>query len=77
MDQGPTNEEMVRGYKRLTDYTDCDSSAIDSLYLLLTESLPHLVEKRHAQQEIERHVTFSINGFDPHSLRGPWWQDDD
>jgi len=61
----------------MIDYTQCDSSAIDSLYLLLTESLPHLLEKKHTNQEIERHVTFSINGFDPHRLRGPWWHDDD
>jgi len=61
----------------LTDYTQCDSSAIDSLYVLLTESLPHLIEKKHHQHEIERHITFSINGVDPHSLRSPWWQDDD
>ncbi len=77
MDQGTTNEEMERGYKRLTDYTQCDTTAIYSLYQLISESLPYLMERKQLQRQTEQHVTFSINGFDPHNLRGPWWQDDD
>ena len=76
MDQSSTNEEMGRGFERLTDYTQCDSSAIDSLYLLITESLPHLVERKEERKVVHRQVTFSINGFDP-NLRGPWWENDD
>ena len=67
---------MARGYKRLTDYTRSDNTSLYSLYLLITEALPYLVEKKEAQHHVERHVTFSINGFEP-STREPWWHEDD
>ena len=61
----------------MTDYTQCDSTSTYSLYLLISESLPYLLERKEQQRQVERHISFSINGIDPHSLRGPWWQDDD
>ena len=45
--------------------------------MLISESLPYLLERKEQQRQVERHISFSINGIDPHSLRGPWWQDDD
>ena len=61
----------------MTDYTQCDSSSTYSLYLLISESLPYLMERKEILRQAERHVTFSINGLDPHNLRGPWWENDD
>jgi len=62
----------------LTDYANCDSSSLDTLYLLITESLPYLFENKEVEQQMTRNVTFSINGFDPaHDLRSPWWEHDD
>jgi len=65
MDQGPTNEEMGRGYTRLTDYTQSDDSATSSLYLLITESLPYLVERKEESMEIQRYTNdqkFNLRG---------------
>ena len=65
----------------MTDYSSCDSTSLDTLYLLITESLPYLFEMKQIEDEEDGHVTFSINGFDmPPSnamFRQPWWQDDD
>ena len=62
----------------MTDYASCDTTSLDRLYLLVTESLPYLFERKQVEHEVERHVTFSINGFDPpHDLRSPWWEHDD
>ena len=77
MDQGTTTKEMARGYKRLINYTQCDGSSLYSLYLLISESLPYLVEKKESQHEVESHITFSINGFEPHMNKLPWWHEDD
>jgi hypothetical protein len=73
---------MGRGYKRImTDYASCDSTSLDRLYLLITESLPYLFEMKQEEHEVNRQVTFSINGFDtpPNNamFRNPWWQEDD
>jgi predicted component of type VI protein secretion system len=77
MDQGTTTKEMARGFKGLTDYTQCDGSSLYSLYLLISESLPYLVERKESQHEVESHITFSINGFEPRMNKHPWWQEDD
>ena len=65
----------------MTDYASCDSTSLDRLYLLITESLPYLFERKQEEHEINRQVTFSINGFDtlPNNamFRNPWWQEDD
>jgi len=71
-----------RGYERImTNYADCDTSSLETLYLLITESLPYLFERSEVGQQVENHVTFSINGFDtlPNNamFRNPWWQEDD
>jgi len=67
-----------RGHTRLTDYSGCDTTSLGTLYLLITESLPYLFERKQMEHEVERHVTFSINGFDmPPNLKSPWWQEDD
>jgi hypothetical protein len=54
---------------------------LETLYLLITESLPYLFERSEVGQQVENHVTFSINGFDtlPNNamFRNPWWQEDD
>ena len=69
---------MGRGYTRLTDYASCDSTSLDTLYLLITESLPYLFERKQEEHEVNRQVSFSINVFDPpHDLRSPWWEHDD
>ena len=72
---------MGRGYTRLTDYSSCDTTSLDTLYLLITESLPYLFERSEVEHQAERHMTFSINGFDtlPNNamFRNPWWQEDD
>ena len=63
----------------MTDYAGCDTTSLDTLYLLITESLPYLFERKEGEEN--RQVSFSINGFDmPPSnamFRQPWWQDDD
>ena len=62
----------------MTDYASCDTTSFDTLYLLITESLPYLFEMKQEEHEVNRQVTFSINGFDPpHDLRSPWWEHDD
>ena len=72
---------MERGHTGLTDYSGCDTTSLDTLYLLITESLPYLFEMKQEEHEVNRQVTFSINGFDmPPSnamFKHPWWQDDD
>ena len=65
----------------MTDYAGCDTTSLDTLYLLITESLPYLFEMKQEEYEVNRQASFSINGFDiPPSnamFRQPWWQDDD
>ena len=62
----------------MTDYSRCDTTALDSIYLLITELLPYLFERKQLENDEEQHVTFSINGLDmPPNLRSPWWQEDD
>ena len=57
----------------MTDYTYCDTTSLDTLYLLITESLPYLFERKQQENEVERHVTFSINGFDMPPNNAMFW----